>query len=290
MSLLNDQTAWRTSAHEFGADEKDLDILFYLYFALYLIYFGAHGYALKELYALNGTIHAFITLFTGIVVLQFVAILLQMLHWQSYGANGQGMIGLLDLGEVIQVLARIFFMAILLLLAEGWTIATISLTSFSKKVIVGSLSATTLLYIILLSWGFATRTPEMIRPPLVQQVLIYLLTGVWIFYAIWFAYTCFKSFMNMNPNDEAQRPKRNLFLFLGTLYGLWLISLPITEYVVVGLQDWERLRVVTIVNTTITSLGFFIFTCVIWPSHASKYFNAPTRSATTLSEDDYRRL
>jgi len=294
--MLNNETNWSRNDWEFGFDEKGLAAMYTAYLAIYILYLFVHGYGLKELRFINGSIHSFISAFTAVTAIQLLSIVLCMIHWTSYGQDGTGEPVLNDVGKVLNVLARIIFMVLLMFLAEGWTISKISLTQNSKRTIIGALSLITLVYAALLLWGFFVRTPEMITPPRVQQVLIYILTAVWILFALWFTYTCFKSFMSMNPNDDSQRPKRNLFLFLGVLYGLWVVSLPVIDFVSLAdgvLQPWEFMRVTTTANLTIDTLAYFIFTGIVWPSHASKYFQAPTRTiggTLTMPEDDYRRL
>ena len=65
--------------------------------------------------------------------------------------------------------------------------------------------------------------------------------AAWVFFAIWFTVTCFRSFGSLNENDETQKPKKNLFLFMGIFFGVWIISLPIIEYVGILLAPWVRL-------------------------------------------------
>ena len=48
---------------------------------------------------------------------------------------------------VLDVLARILFMTLLMFLAEGWTISQITLSSGSKKFIVGSVSLVTVKFL-----------------------------------------------------------------------------------------------------------------------------------------------
>ena len=288
--MLNDQTGWPATLHEFGVDEKGLSALFVFYSIFYVIYFFLHGYALKEHLAINGIIHKFILIFTGIVLFSFASVVLSMFHWINYGANGIGHPLLHDIGSIIDTLARILFMALLMFLSEGWTISAVSLPDRSKKVIVGSLSITFILYTLLLLWDFTGRRPERVVPSSAQQFLSYVLISIWVFFAAWFLHACMRSFRSLNPNDEAQKPKRNLFLFLGISYGIWIISLPVLEYIGIILSPWVYAIVVAVTTNTISAIGYVIFTAIIWPTHASKYFGEPTRSASALDDDNYQRL
>jgi hypothetical protein len=288
--LLNDQTGWPEADWEFGVDERGMNVLFLFFFIFYLAYYCLHAYALKELLSMNGTIHQFIILFTGITVFSFVAVFLAMYHWTSYGGNGVGHPVLNDIGTIIDTFARILFMGLLMFLSEGWTISQVSLPTRSKTVIIGSLSFTFIMYTLLLIWDFTGRRPERVVPNTAQQVLTYIIISFWIFFAIYFSTTCVNSFLSLNPGDESQKPKRNLFIFLGICYGVWIISLPVISYVGIILSPWVYLIATTTTNVVATGLGYVLFTGIIWPTHASKYFGEPARSAATLSDDDYRRL
>jgi hypothetical protein len=288
--LLNDGTGWSDWDIEFGVDEVGLQTMYLVFFILYLIYFFIHGSVLLKLKEINGAIHQFIYVFSFIAFVSFLSVTLNMVHYLTYGSDGIGFLWARDLGTVLDLISRILFTALLMMLAEGWTISTISLTSKSKMMILSTLSIVTLLYLALMAWEFFGRTPEMITPVLAQRVMSYILIAVWIFFAGWFSVTSFRSYTALNPADESQKPKRTLFMLLGVIYGLWIISLPVVEYIGLSLDGVNYRRFVTICNVVITALGFWAFTGIIWPKWSSKFFNEPTRRASVLHDDDYRKL
>jgi hypothetical protein len=295
IEMLNNQQGWPSSEIQFGFDENGIQYLYVIYFVIFILYFFAHGYALFKLRELNGTIHQFILIFTFIAVIEFVSVGLFMVHWFRYGSDGMGIPLLSDIGTLLDFVSRVLFMGLLMFLAEGWTITEFTLSARSKKIIVGSLSCTAFLYSMLLVWQFLARTPEMIKPPLAQRVLTYLLCAAWLGFCGYLVMTCMRNFMAQNPNDEAQAPKRRLFLLIGIVYGIWILSFPTIAWVGEFLDEWVYFIVVTSAYLTFSFLGFWVFTAIIWPSHASKYFNEPTRTASALGAslvggDDFHTL
>jgi len=292
--FLNDKTDWKVHQFEFGVDEFSLRGTYVAFLVLYIVYLFVHGWAVKEHYSINGgTVHQFIVVFSGIVMIEVVSVFLCMMHWIAYGQDGIGHQVYFDVGQCLDIFARVLFMALLLFLAEGWTISTITLPSHVKAVIVGSFSFTFVSYAILLIWGFTSRRAERVRPIFAQQVLVYIIMAAFIFFACWLMFSSYKSFAGLNPNDESQKSKRNLFLFIGVLYGLWILAVPVVEYVgivVASSSPWVYQRTLLTFNLSLTLLGFALFTGIIWPSHASKYFGEPTRTASAVSDTDYQRL
>jgi len=291
--MLNDQTGWTAWNWEFGVDEQGLQSMYLTYTIIYVLYLAAHAYAIKTHHDINYEVHTFLKLFTGIVCVEFFSVILNTSHWLAYKSDGVGKPVEADLARILDVVARICFLGLLMFLAEGWTISQVTLTNKSKWNIVGSMSAVIVIYMVLLIWEFAVATPEMIKPPQAQRVMLYLLSAVWIYFAGWFVYTCRQSYLSMSGSDEEQLAKRSFFFFLGISFGLWIISLPVIEFVGAVLDPWVYARVITVFNQTVTTLGFVIFTALIWPSHAAKYFTEIKRTAQPLyqsKQSDYGDL
>ena len=77
---------------------------------------------------------------------------------------------------------------------------------------------------------------------------------------MWFTVTCYRSFGSLNENDETQKPKKNLFLFMGVFFGIWIISLPIVEYVGLLLDPWVRWSFV-VVSQRVVALVLAVEVC-----------------------------
>lgn len=291
--MVNNQTSWTAWNWEFGVDEQGLQSMYLTYTIIYVIYLAVHGYAIKSHYDVNYEVHTFLKIFTAIVGVEFLSVVLNTSHWLAYKSDGIGKSVESDIARILDVVSRICFMGLLMFLAEGWTISQVTLTKNSKTNIVVSLSAVIIIYMVLLIWEFAVATPEMIKPPQAQQVMLYLLVSVWLYFAAWFVYTCRKSYLSLTGSDEDQLAKRSFFFFLGLSFGLWIVSLPVIEFVGKALDPWVYARVITVFNQTVTTLGFVTFTALIWPSHAAKYFTEIKRTAQPLyteKQSDYGDL
>jgi hypothetical protein len=285
--MLNDQTGWNEKYWEFGYDEKGLQDMYTGLFVIYVFYIAVHFYAIRGLYSASGNIHGFVKLFSLVIIIEFVSIFFFMIHYNIYQDDGVGQITLRDLATLLSVISRISFMAILMFLAQGWTITTYTLSVGTKRAILGSLTFLCIFYLALLLWGWEARTPEMIKPVAIQQGLSWIIMLFFLLFAAWFGRCCYKSFKSLNPSDASQRPKRNLFMLLGFVFTCWIASLPVVELITTLYRPWLYAKANATWDLLITTLGYILFTAIIWPSHAAKYFGEPSRSAPSFSTLDH---
>merc|ERR1712127_790687 len=112
---------------------------------------------------------------------------------------------------------------------------------------------------------------------------------------IWFCITCKKSYSSpkLEGGSESSVAKKRFFLLLGCCYRVWILALPVVSYVALLLDPWVFDIVNQTGNITVTTIGYIIFTIIIWPSHSSKYFDPPERTATihtSVTDHEYARL
>lgn len=72
--------------------------------------------------------------------------------------------------------------------------------------------------------------------------------------------------------EEADESKRKFYLYFGLGVTLWFLSLPVTVLCATGMPAWYRERVVDAIQLVVATLGFLVISFLLWPSHASKYF------------------
>ena len=78
-----------------------------------------------------------------------------MLHLGNFAQNGVGFIFLARIGEVAEIISRLIFIFLLMLLAKGWTISNEELTH--KSMIVGVVVTFAIIHIGIIVWKYAGR-------------------------------------------------------------------------------------------------------------------------------------
>jgi hypothetical protein len=279
---------------EFGVNQQGLQIMYLLFVIVYSLYIPFNGFVVYSLSRESGGVHAFVKIFCVITLVQFFAVILYFSHFWAFRADGVGHVGAYYVAQGVELVARVFFVMLLMFMADGWTIRTVGLEARSKMSILVALGLVTIVSLCRLMWAYFAITPEMVRPVLVQRVFTYLLLSFWVVFGIWFMRTCHASYMDLvkqttTSNDENIEAKKRLFLVLGATFGIWILSLPITTYIALLLSPWVYDIVVQSVNISVTTLGFICFTVIIWPSWSKKYFQPPTRGVS-IGNTDYNRL
>lgn len=99
-------------------------------YALFLVSFFVWGLGLAfQLYHTRwlwrgAKLHRVVKLFTVSLVFWWLFIVCELIHWAVYDSNGVGVPFLQGLGTVLEVLARVTFLLVVMLIATGWTIST----------------------------------------------------------------------------------------------------------------------------------------------------------------------
>jgi len=187
-------------------------------------------------------------------------------------------------GDVLEVLARIFFLLLLMLLAKGWTINGEGLTG--KGIIVGTAVAFTVSYICILIWKFAAENPAETHVPAALVVFQVLLSVVWLGFATWFMYTIYGSHKTAQDNPV----KSKLFKLLAFLYSPWFLALPFVVFLSFALDPWVRDKTVKSLQLTFTFVGYAVMAYLQWPTRATDYFDISTPEVSKGAIDTYEQL
>lgn len=100
-------------------------------------------------------------LFSLSVLLWTISNFCLMIHWAVYKGNGSGVPFFEGLGRVIEVVARVTFFLLVMLLATGWTISSNVLRNRLQLIV--TMSIVLLAYLILAIWDLAGRDPASVK-------------------------------------------------------------------------------------------------------------------------------
>lgn len=111
--------------YHFSYDQQNILEQCLIFFVIYifLVPIQIHGSRKQS--------HPVTKLFTMSIILEFISICFILIHLLRFASNGQGNEALKVTGEIFDILSRTSFMLILLLLAKGWAVTRLEISSLS---------------------------------------------------------------------------------------------------------------------------------------------------------------
>jgi len=137
-----------------------------------------------------------------------------MIHYIIFANNGIGIWVLDYFGDVFEVVAKVCFILMIMLLALGWTITSDNL--YGKTFVIFAVFFFSVTWIAILVWKLAVQDPAEVELPFPLRVMQVILLGLWFLYALWFFITVI-----YNWKKEDNPVKKSLFLSFGC--SLWIM-------------------------------------------------------------------
>jgi len=272
-------TSWNS---EFGVDQQGLNSIYVIFFVFYFILLALHLFGVHRSYRALKYFHPLIRLFTVILVLQFLFVAAKMIHFIRFSEDGMGSYFLYYAGSILEIIARVLFILLIMLLAQGWTITSGSLRG--KAVVIVAVIAFTILWVAIGTYTAAVQDPAntAIERPLANLNII--LLTVWFLFVVWFAKTVYDS-----QKKEDVVPKKQFYIRMGVVFGAWFVALPIANASTLSLDPWVREKVSESVSVVITSFAFAAMAFLLWPSRAEAYFKIerPNQHSGAVSNYDH---
>lgn len=248
---------------QLGVNEDGLFLLYIIMFFVWGVALMGQAWASRWLWRAR-TFHPIIKLFTMSIFWWFLFTTCEMMHWAAFAGNGVGIPFIEGIGRVCEVLGRVTFILLVMLIAKGWTISSTVLTE--RPQLLGAVALLLLVYIILAIWDLAGRDPAstLYVYDSAPGVIICLLH---VAVLVWFVLRVNKSF-----REEVHTEKRKFYWRFGLVYSFWFISLPIV--VIIGAIDapWSRQKTVESLIMVVNTFWFGALGWMLWPSRANRYF------------------
>ena len=194
-----------------GVNERGLMTVYIIFTVLWALGLGLQLYAVVVLRR-KQNLHPLVKIYTVTVLLWFLFVFCNMIHWSVYQSDGNGVPAMQGVGRVGEALARATFVLLLLLIGQGWTISTSVLVH--KWRLLGAVGSVLVVYLALAIWYLAGRDPASTTyvydsaPGIILCVLSGLL-------GIWFVFRVLRSFKNevsehSIPTSASWRASRSL--------------------------------------------------------------------------------
>jgi len=268
---------------EFGTNEAGLNTLNLVFFFFYVIFLGIHTVGTRKLGKQLEYTHPLVKLFYAILVLQTFVVTARMFHYGIFAQNGWGVPGFAKFAEVIEVIVRVGFLIILMLLAKGWTINPGEING--KKWIFGSAFLFMVVDVAILFWNYAVQDPAATNIPVGLAFMFYVTLVLWFIWCFVFVYVIYSSW-----STEDNPVKKDLFTKIGLLYFPWFFGLPFITLLQFALSPWIRAKVIATMTLLISTAGYCFLAFLLWPTRAEDYFTISAPDPMSSGVENYEQL
>jgi len=122
----------------------------------------------------------------------------------------------------------------------------------------------------ILIWRLAIEDPAATEIPIYYQVCLHMLNVIWISLGVFFLVSLYYSY----KAEESDKTK-GLYIRLASLYGPWMIGLPISVFLVLTAHPWDREITVKSFHLILTFFANAFMIYITWPSRVLNYFSVP---------------
>lgn len=272
--------AW---SRELGTNVMGLNTMYLVIFLLFFPYVCIHFHGVRVLSKKLSYVHPLVKLFAGIIILQLLVILCNLSYWGSYWQYGHGLPGAKPIGEIGDIIARVGFMLVLILLAKGWTINPEPLTQ--KWLIIGTVLGFGFVFVLLLILKEVFTDPAATDVPGAIRWIIYILLMFWLGFAVWFAVCLKKSY-----SGEDNPMKKKLYRNIGIVFFPWFLTFPTVNFLAIWVAPHKKEVIVETTDVVFSFLGFLVLSFLLWPSRAEEFFNINTPDVQKSNVDSYEKL
>jgi hypothetical protein len=254
---------------EFGYNENGINTLYIVFMFLFSVVVFFECYGTYKLQQKLSYLHPMLKLALISIVIEWISLFVLLLHYGSYSSNGEGILILMKLGQVLAVISRCFLMLLLLLLSKGWTISNETLTH--KWAIVGVIATYLIVSISSLIYSYSAEDLMRTTPTTGVEAFSIILNLVWLGFAGWFVFSIFwVSYRKEDNPAKSVTPaqyaidtspidrfltrllvsfvftfaRKKMYLMLGLLFTPWFFLPPLTSFAVFAVDPWARDRVV----------------------------------------------
>lgn len=260
--------------YQFSYDQQNILEQCLIFFAIYifLVPIQIHG-ARKQS-------HPVTKLFTMSIILEFVSICFILIHLIKFASNGEGNQELKVTGEIFDILSRTSFMLILLLLAKGWAVTRLEISSLSWLALI-------IIWMSYLTLNFVLYVWNMTEIDVISDIdefqtwpgFLVLISRSCIM--LWFLYE-----LRTTMKYEHSTKKLDFLLHFGASSLVWFIYLPIIALISMQVSVFWRYKLLLAVTNSVDCLAYCVMMGLLWPNRSGQYLllAGPNTAADELDE------
>lgn len=258
----------------FSYDQQNILEQCLIFFAIYifLVPIQIHGSQKQS--------HPVTKLFTMSIILEFVSICFILIHLIRFASNGEGNETLKVTGEIFDILSRTSFMLILLLLAKGWAVTRLEISSLSWFTLI-------IIWISYLTLNLVLYVWNMTEIDVISDIdefqtwpgFLVLISRSCIM--LWFLYE-----LRTTMKYEHSTKKLDFLLHFGASSLVWFIYLPIIALISMHVSVFWRYKLILAVTNSVDCLAYCVMMGLLWPNRSGQYLllAGPNTAADELDE------
>lgn len=252
---------------QFSLEQQGYFGLNLAFFFFFLVLIAIHAKGVFTLYS-AGAYHFTIKLLTATIVLEFFAVMFQLINNAKYAKDGMGSAGCSVISHLLGYGSQLCLLYLVLLLSRGFVVSHTEIPDKMRLYI-----ATGILFVIYFIF-FIWRTVEahkVLYPmflwgsaPGIILLIIRVLTLVYFLYNI-----------RNSHATEGHPTKRQFYLIFGLIAMIWFLWLPFNVIMsaLVNMNKHWRLEMGVSAPYMLINFAFLcIMSFLFWPSRISKYF------------------
>lgn len=243
--------------HQFSFEMHDVFEIYLVFTVLYIIVIPVWIYAYRQ------QVHPITKLLTVCISTEFAGVVLNFLHVLIFSINGVGAEWLKDFGNLLGIFAECFFMLILLLIAKGWTITSMKLTSRRLLFMFwGTYTALNALFFIL----SLTKRDYIVNIDEWNSWPGYLIVGFRVVVMGWF-------FLELRGTFRHSQHQNRLDFFqqFGAYYLVWFIYLPVLVLIASQISHLWRYKTILSITYAADFLSYLVLIHLLWPTRSVLY-------------------
>lgn len=263
---------------EYSVAQRGLAALFGVFFPLFLIVLGVAAWMHQRSWFFPVPVRFWL----GALALLTLSTLCYLIHWGSYGSNGQGVPFLEGLAMLSRMSAHLLMWAALALIASGYGISFVALSERAIRenmIALGVAVVTGIVYLAMLIWYFAARDPASTVFLWDSGFAVVLLIFQCIF-ALWWGWTLLRT-----RSVETVPPKSQFYTTILAAYTPWFAMLPIIAIVASAVAPWYSERTALGLEVTADLLWFGAGLVLFNPRRAERVFDPLSLSTAADAAD-----
>ncbi|XP_066260308.1 transmembrane protein 145 isoform X1 [Euwallacea similis] len=260
------------TTYQFSFDRQNTLELYIIFWICYVILVPLQCHAVKI------QKHPVTRLFTASLLLEFIALCLNLLHTLKFALNGEGFPKIQMTGDICDILSRTSFMLLLLLLAKGWAVTRLELTW--KPLVFAIWLCYGVVHILLYVWNLT-------EVDIIEDVDEYQTWPGWLIIVFrtlimcWFLYEL-RTTMLYEHNTQ----KLNFLLHFGASSLVWFIYLPILALIALHVSALWRFKLLLGITYSADCFAYCVMAHLLWPTRSEQYFLLKGPSSADLEELD----
>ncbi len=224
--------------------------------------------------------HPVTKLFTLSIIMEFISMCLILFHLVKFASDGKGNEGLKVAGDVFDVLSRTSFMLILLLLAKGWAVTRLEISTASWVALIFIWISYLILNFVLYVWNM-TEIDVISDIDEFQTWPGFLVLISRSSIMLWFLYE-----LRTTMKYEHSTKKLDFLLHFGASSLVWFIYLPIIAIVSIKVSVFWRYKLLLAVINSVDCLAYCVMMGLLWPTRSGQYLLLASSNLSGIDELD----